>query len=73
MLRAALFGLTVLVLAACGVFSDDPATQALQHIKELVALPEPEYQLKRKDIALREQASIDYMRAMRDQKNKSVF
>lgn len=73
MLRVGLVGLTVLVLTACGVFSDDPATQALQHIRGLVAMPELEYQLKRKDIALREQASIDYMRAMRVQNAKLFF
>jgi hypothetical protein len=73
LLRAGLVGATVLVLTACGVFSDDPATQALQHIRGFVAMPELEYQLARKDIALREQASIDYMRAMRVQNTKLSF
>ncbi|MFV1997066.1 MAG: hypothetical protein ACC641_03550 [Acidiferrobacterales bacterium] len=66
-LLAGLVGLTILVLTGCGVFSDDPTRQALQHIRRLIDMPEPEYQQKRKNIALREKASIDYMRAMRVQ------
>lgn len=73
MLLAGLVGLTVLALSACDVFRDNPARQALQNIRGLIDLPEQDYQQKRKDIALREQASIDYMRAMRVQNTKLAF
>ena len=72
-LRTGLAILAVVTLTACGLFSDDPATQALQHIRVLVTMPEAEYRLKRKDIALREQTSLDYLRARLVQNAKLSF
>lgn len=72
-LRAGLVVGAMITLTACGVFSDDPTTQALVYIRALVTMPESEYLQKRKDIALREQTSIDYLRAMRVQNAKLSF
>lgn len=72
-LWASLAVMAMITLTACGVFIDDPTTEALKHIRALVTMPEAEYRLKRKDIALREQTSIDYLRAMRVQNVKLSF
>jgi hypothetical protein len=73
MVRTGLAGLVLILLSACGFFSDDPATQAVQHVKTLVTMSEADYLLKRKDIAMREQTSIDYLRAMREQNTRLSF
>ena len=72
-LWASLAVMAMVTLTACSVLIDDPTTEALSHIRALVTMPEAEYRLKRKDIALREQTSIDYLRAMRVQNTKLSF
>ena len=62
-LGAGLAILVAAVIASCSVFRDDPATLVLDHIKALINMPEAEYRLRKKNIALREQTSIGYLRA----------
>lgn len=62
-LRAGLIVVAVVLVTACSIFRDDPTSLALKHIKALVTMPEVEYQQTKNNIALREQASINYLRA----------
>jgi len=60
-------------LGACGFFTDNPATQALQHIQTFVGMPAEGYLEQRKKLALREQGSIDYLRARVEQNTTLSF
>lgn len=71
--QAALVVASSLLLAACGLFIDDPATLALQHIKTLVNMPAADFMEQRKRLAMREQGSIDYLRARIDQSATLFF
>ena len=72
-LGAGLIVMAAVTITACSMFRDDPTTLALRHIRTLITMPEAEYQLTKKNIALREQASIDYLRARIVQNAKFIF
>lgn len=65
--RTVLVVISFFVLSACGLFADGPATQALQRIETFVTMPAAGYLEQRKRLALREQGSIDYLRARIEQ------
>lgn len=63
----------MIALGACDVFNDGPTTLALNNVKTLISMSQAEYQLRHQQIPLREQTSIDYLRARIIQDAKFSF